>query len=133
MTDLTEQWKKGELKEFYGKPFYIKKQSGVVKIDYLCKYGFVNNYDVVEVLAPIPSYKEWQEKQKSLKVLAEAYCKEKEENQQLKELLKECRDMINNHCSWQVMDRPNHYVKKIESDIYKPLLTKIDNAIGEKK
>lgn len=56
----------------------------------------------------------------------------KSEIKLLKELLKECRDMINNHCSWQVMDRPNHYVKKIENDIYEPLLTKIDNAIGER-
>lgn len=52
MSDLTEKWKAGELKEFYGKPFYIKKQNGVVKVDYLCQYGFVNNYDVVEVMAP---------------------------------------------------------------------------------
>ena len=47
----------------------------------------------------------------------------------LKSLLRECRDMINNHCSWQVMDRPNHYVKKIENDIYEPLLTKIDEVL----
>lgn len=82
MTDLTEQWKARKLEEFYGKPFYIKKQNGVIKVDYLSKYGFVNNYDVVEVLAPVPSYEEWQEEQ-------EAYCKEKEENQQLKTLLRE--------------------------------------------
>lgn len=48
---------------------------------------------------------------------------------ELEKLLKECRDMINNHCSWQVMDRPNHYVKKIENDIYEPLLTKINEVL----
>ena len=51
------------------------------------------------------------------------------ENEQLKELLKECKEWINliikinNHCSWQ------EYVKKIENIIYKPLLTKIDEVL----
>ena len=46
-----------------------------------------------------------------------------EENQQLKELLKECRDLIGKieFCT------PNCY-KTLEENI----LTKIDNAIGEK-
>lgn len=58
-----------------------------------------------------------------------AVLKQELEIRRLKELLKECRDMINNHCSWQVMDRPNHYVKEIENDIYEPLLTKIDEVL----
>lgn len=62
-------------------------------------------------------------------IVMERMDKLRAENQQLKELLKECRDMINNHCSWQVMDRPNHYVKKIENNIYEPLLTKIEKVL----
>lgn len=47
-----------------------------------------------ELLERVPSYEEWMEKTKSLKVLAEAYCKEKQQNKQLKELLKECFEYI---------------------------------------
>lgn len=108
MTNLTEQWKARELKEFYGKPFYIKKQNGVVKVDYLCQYGFLNNYDVVEVLAPC-DYEEWQQLKEYERVVTsynmkpmdyEIACETvnklldekkglRQENTQLKELLKE--------------------------------------------
>lgn len=120
---LTEQLKKGKLKE--GK-YYVKTQE-----DNICELMFDDEghwYDfgwdcwlgddyVKEVLAPVPSYEEWQEEQKSLKVLAEAYCKEKEENQQLKELLKECREIFSRTA----------YTHKFD------MVAKIDNAIGEKK
>lgn len=79
----------------------------------------MTDYDILREYkahnTPVPSYEEWQEEQKSLKVVAEAYCKEKEENDklktenkwyseqlneavkevsQLKELLKEAKDII---------------------------------------
>lgn len=88
--NLTKQWKKGELE--LGK-YYIKTiYGGVVEDTHIrTKVGRVwNNYqndEIIEVLAPVPSYEEWQEEQKSLKVLAEAYCKEKEESQRLKRSL----------------------------------------------
>ena len=50
MNNLTELYKKGKLQGYYGQPFYIKKQNGDIKVDYLCNGSFVNNYDVVEVL-----------------------------------------------------------------------------------
>ena len=55
----------------------------------------------------------------------------KQENQQLKELLKECRDYVVN----TLIELKNGYCYE-ENDYYhetKTLLTKIDNAIGEKK
>lgn len=118
---LTEQLKKGKLKK--GK-YYVKTQE-----DNICELMFDDEghwYDfgwdcwlgddyVKEVLAPVPSYEEWQEEQKSLKVLAEAYCKEKEENQQLKKLLKRCRDFIN-------YEVPDHCIDDV-------LLDKIDEML----
>ena len=93
MTDLTEQLKKGELKlgEHY---YYTTIFSPDVHIqnftrDVISFKDFTET--VAEVIAPVPSYKEWLEKTKSLKVLAEAYCKEKQKNDEIKELLKECK------------------------------------------
>lgn len=58
----------------------------------------MNNYDILKEYeaykTPLPSYEEWMEKTKSLKVLAEAYCKEKQQNDKIKELLKECKGIF---------------------------------------
>ena len=89
MTDLTEQLKAGKLP---AGAYYVFLATGEIFPDSYNPYGYFEQFDglVEEVLAPVPSYKEWQENQKSLKVLAEAYCKEKEENQRLKKLLESC-------------------------------------------
>ena len=155
-TSLTEQWKKGELE--LGK-YYIKTiYGGVVEDTHIrTKVGRVwNNYqndEIIEVLAPVPSYEEWQAKEeenknlyKMLDVLnmqlnsllkedkenqqLKKWCEEfnaldvAKENQRLKGLLKECKPYIcysinkNEYLGWTPP----------ESNI----LTKIDNAIGEK-
>lgn len=89
---LTEQWKKGKLKI---DQYYIKYR-GIYISDKWYGNCWKNSWSeyVEEVLAPVPSYEEWQEEQKSLKVLAEAYCKEKEENQQLKEEIRMLKEAI---------------------------------------
>lgn len=83
MTDLTEQWKKGELPSGW---YYVQLQEGVyadnvksIIMDYYTEFcDFMKHpYLIEEVLAPVPSYDEWQAKL--------------EENAQLKELLKECK------------------------------------------
>ena len=76
MTDLTEQWKKGELPEG---DYFISYEDEIYPDYYDRAEGFLKTYDygVRRVLAPVPSYEEWQAKL--------------EENSQLKELLKECR------------------------------------------
>ena len=122
---LTEQWKKGELESgfyyVYLKYLEMFDIAGSSTLSGILERG---NENSIEVLAPVPSYEEWQEKQKSLKVLAETYCKEKEENQKLKELLNECKHMI-------IAYSINHdtFAKEKVIDTVK----QIDNAIGEKK
>ena len=101
---LTEQWKSGELKQGW---YYIN--SGDIDYKY-SKYNpadfFVTPHeDIKKVLAPVPSYEEWQAKDK--------------ENQQLKELLKECKRYID---FWGYTDSHGNF-----------LYPQIDNAIGEKK
>ena len=123
MSDLTEQWKKGGLKEGW---YYINDS----QIDYkYSKYSSVDFFitpheDIKEVLAPVPSYDEWQ------KVLNIAFNNEvlRLENAKLKELLKECRYKI-------IADLDNARLCESSVDIedFEYLLTRIDNAIGGKE
>ena len=56
---LTEQWKKGELED---SEYYIKSNKGDTYID-ICANGsfmFTNCRSIKKVLAPVPSYEEWQ-------------------------------------------------------------------------
>ena len=85
MTDLTEQWKKGELPEGY---YYVRDGENMIA-EYLDGY-FYNNAEpmtsftggVDEILAPVPSYDEWKAKL--------------EQNAQLKEQINKCYlDAIN--------------------------------------
>ena len=136
-TTLTEQWKKGELKAGM---YYIKfKGSG--KLDWWHGYYWEDSWseNVEEVLAPVPSYEEWRrlqsswvdemgkavDLQKALEWSNEQYNTKvpvlESENQQLKELLRECRNDV------------NHIISNVH--LCKELLdlkTKIINAIGGK-
>lgn len=89
MNDLTEKWKAGELEEGW---YYIKYEDNHVGIAFACgglgrdEYPFVGfefEDDIEEVLAPVPSYDELQAL--------------KEENANLKELLKECKEHLCHH------------------------------------
>lgn len=130
MTNLTEQWKKGELEEGN---YYIKDKYGnFIIAQYLpdydydhqdgycfegyrwCALGF--DYDdleqdsVAEVLAPVPSYEEW-------KSAYECQLMESEEVLTLKELLKECRGLMNMSKDWAY------------TSVTEKLLTKIDEVL----
>lgn len=114
MTDLTEQWKKGELPSGY---YYVKNEFGnIFPTDYSEEYDSINDVvvkdfwtevsDIVEVLALVPSYEEWQASENYIDYLKQcisvyeskdkqatetsiAYNELLEENTKLKELLKE--------------------------------------------
>jgi hypothetical protein len=106
--DLNEQWKKGELENNW---YYIRTTNGIEKWEYIKQsHGF--GYDeiewVEEVLAPVPSYKEWQklkefadyslhnrdELTRQINFWMDKHTQIEKENLQLKELLKECRDYL---------------------------------------
>ena len=90
MTDLTEQWKKGELPEGH---YYIKTRSETNIDEYIQWYkdhGIPSEksfayFNVQQVLAPVPSYEEWQASYNCM--LENEVLRLK--NAQLKELLKE--------------------------------------------
>ena len=126
MTDLTEQWKKGKLESGW---YYIN--SGDIDYKY-SKYNsadfFVTPHeDIEQVLARVPSYKEWigvkQQRDLENKLRHDSDNKNwqlRTENTQLKELLKECREILD-------------YAKDFAyNDPCCKCIAKIDNALGEK-
>lgn len=109
MTNLTEQWKNGELiNEEDAGCYYIETIDGEIYPDCLSPIdGFKNtyNYAVKKILAPVPSYAEYmilvsykEELTKACKMRDKIIKKYqdidtwwKAENQKLKELLKICK------------------------------------------
>ena len=121
MTDLTEQWKKGELEEGW---YYIELNEPFDKIHKDISYYSLGSFDIevdsnyiIEVLAPVPSYKEWQAKDK--------------ENQQLKERLLDMIDLLQK-CYFYLNAVADGKVKTEHLEQIKTLAVLIDNAIGEK-
>ena len=142
MTDLTEQWKKGELKlgEHY---YYTTIFSPTVHIQNFTR-DVTSSQDfketVAEVLAPVPSYNEyislvnWKEDLTELCTIKERiiekyenidtwwkaeYTELKEENTKLKELLKRARGLMNYTKDWAC------------SDATEEMITKINQVLGE--
>jgi hypothetical protein len=92
---LTEQWKKGELEAGI---YYIKTKDGIENDGFDGKeFGFFSDMEIDQILGKVPSYEEWQELSKQRNQLIRdvkdlAYIQE--ENQRLKDLLKECYKML---------------------------------------
>ena len=91
---LTEQWKKGELLEGF---YYVKVKEVIANYPLLAdcveglSYTYFLDYEdyVTEVLAPVPSYDEWEKLNWYAGNGVEENQELKMENAQLKELLKE--------------------------------------------
>ena len=125
MTDLTDKWKKGEFiicnagKCQY---YYVQneEQREVIKTEYCL---FDDNTPNWQILALVPSYNEWQAKLEENAQLKK-WCEEfnalevAKENAQLKELLKECQNMI-----------------AFKHEVYEEdaLIKEIDEVLGEKE
>lgn len=151
---LTEQWKKGELKQ--GEYWCKIIESPYIERVYLPCCDDI----IVEVLAPVPSYEEWQELKEAsdglsklmFKSLMNRFVKADEErerlseenqqlhkfleefnaldvakeNKQLKKLLLVCREMLAEYR----FSEGDFTIGDIDTSL---LLNMIDNAIGEKK
>lgn len=114
--DLTEQWKNGGLKK--DKKYYTKDKLGRTYTKTYNKKGFKGL--VEEVLCEVPNYEEWQQ----MKAFCEEFnaLKVSEENAKLKELLKECIEVLND------AQRNYGYDDSI-IDICSPIITKIDEVL----
>lgn len=149
MSNLTELWNKGKLPEG---DYYIKRRNGYLPYDNIDSHGIWRNTideDIIEVLAEVPSYEEYQrlnwyagngvEENQELKMenaqlkteyekechradeLEDSYWKAEKENAQLKDLLKRCYSFID----WCELGVPV---------AQRPILMKdINKALGEDK
>lgn len=97
---LTEQWKKGKIPQAW---YYVKDIHNKESLDRYFKetdnFEYLEDWEVDEVLAPVPSYDEWKAAQEQINKEGVWYTeishkKVLKENAQLKELLKECREEI---------------------------------------
>jgi hypothetical protein len=96
--EMTEQFFKATLK---AGTYYVLNDDGIVDIDY---YGGDNfQWNVIkEVLAPVPSYDEWEELQEAsdglskimFKSLMDRFVKADEERERLEDRLKEAEKVI---------------------------------------
>ena len=86
MTDLTEKWKNGELENGM---YYMENTSGIIgRVGHSKAFPC---YNVKQILAPVPSYEEWQKLNGGYDWLTLRNKALEDENDKLKELLKECR------------------------------------------
>ena len=115
---LTEQWKKGELKQ--GEYWCKITESPYIERVYLPCCDDI----IVEVLAPVPSYEEWKQLHKFLEEFNALDVAK--ENQQLKKLLLVCREMLAEYR----FSEGDFTIGDIDTSL---LLNMIDNVIGEKK
>lgn len=133
MTDLTEQWRKGELPDGW---YWVKKKTCEEYIDkvYFWYDTFIDgdvpldNDKVIEVLAHVPSYEEWQAlngNMDSTMQTNKALCKKLAE---LKELLRECRNSLEEQSNVRKLyesdvEYRDRYNKKMD------LLIKLDEVL----
>ena len=118
---LTEQWNKGKLPEG---DYYIKRRNGDTLYDNIDSRGVWRNSideDIIEVLAEVPSYEEWQQLKK--------WCEEfnalevAKENTKLKDLLKEIRGKLH------YINTPVNQHNIFSNDFIK----RLDQVLGEDK
>ena len=100
MTYLTEQWKKGELP--YGR-YYVElayNGNNIIMAEYWWDKALTlddheySREEVKRILAKVPSYTEWQAKDSQIDYLQQKVSVLESKNQQLKELLRECREIL---------------------------------------
>lgn len=125
MTDLTEQWKNWQLEGF--RWYYVKFKTGDIDSCWLTEWSNdelgtggqyfdgINEETIKEVLAPVPTFEEWQASEKYNKHLEEvikvyerkdkqatetsiAYSELLEENEKLKELLNKAFVYVHHDC-----------------------------------
>lgn len=104
MTDLTEQWEKGELP---AGEYYIRYPFGETTTSVFdgkhWEYLFDND-EVKDVLAPVPSYEEW-------KSAYECQLMESELVLTLKDLLKRAKDILEDEGDYMIVQQIDEVLK----------------------
>lgn len=134
MTNLTEQLATERLPEYT--EFYVRKKDGSTDTQtwlnrrHSSAVEWWNTFNIAEVLAPVPSYEQWiMTKNLSERAHLEMYkargekVRLEKENTKLKELLKECREIL--YIEEMVAGNPRYI------DELKILIKRINQVLGE--
>lgn len=96
--ELTEDWEAGKLPAGW---YYLKLENGEIELQNNCIGGFLMscNNRVIQILAPVPTYDEYKAMQEQLNKEGTwyteiSYKKIKKENNQLRDLLRECKPYL---------------------------------------
>ncbi len=119
MTNLTEKWDKGKLPEG---DYYIKRRNGSTLYDNIDSHGVWRNSideDIIEVLAEVPSYEEWEK-------LNWYAGNGVEENAELKERLKKTQEL-------ELELRKENTKLKTENKWYSEQLNEAVKEVGQLK
>lgn len=122
--ELTEKLKQGNLKDGY---YYAKMPTGcvdVVSLYNLRQLRLAKDGDKIEVLDIVPDYYQFQNICKSLSEEHRGNYNLMEENEKLKELLKECCPYISHSAVSRMIKNSAGHKKDMK------LLTKIDKTLG---
>lgn len=95
--ELTEQWRNGAIQETY---YYVKCPWSEGEVDIRYVHNGVDDWK--EIIAPVPSYDEWQELQEAsdglsktmFKSLMNRFVKADEERERLEDRLREAESLI---------------------------------------
>lgn len=97
--NLTEQWKNEQLESF--RWYYVKFKTGEIDICWLTEWSNdelgtggqyfdgIEDKNILEVLAPVPSYEDWQGLNMNCEFIHKCYEGAKEKNKQLEDELKQ--------------------------------------------
>lgn len=92
MTDLTDKWKKGELPDGL---YYVKTNDDSVMI--LGWSKIAGWYNIKQVLAPVPSYEEWQSMDRLEKIMLQERAKLNKQVIELLEKNTKLKEQINKY------------------------------------
>ena len=123
--ELTEDWKAGKLP---AGDYYIKFENGEIERQNNCIGGFLMscNNRVVQILAPVPSFEEWQDGIFNFNILKMSLNGFEKREKQLKELLKECKTRMTD-CLYKLYDEGGQSYPNLDEEL-KSLLTKIEEC-----
>lgn len=131
-TTLTEQWKKGELEAGW---YYVLLFSNEEYITFIDGNWVVDDRligaDIKEVLAPVPSYQEWQRTFHYAGKYEHEYTSCVMDYENLKQEYQQLKDILREWLQFEIEENPNDFT--VISERMSELANKTKQAIGEKK
>lgn len=135
MTDLTDKWKKGKIPEAW---YYVKDIHNKESLDRYFKetdnFEYLEDWEVDEVLAPVPSYEEWQASENYIDYLKQCISVYESKDKQATETSIAYNELAkeNEELKLLVAEAWSHFKASFPC-LYKHWIEKADKFLGEDK